>query len=515
VRLAESWTGRQDSANEASRSATLSAPVDIPDGGAATELGFVVAPGVRAETVTLRLDITHRAASDLVIRVIAPSGTESVLFARDSAPPNVFGSTTAFRPWTFVSHAFRGEDAAGAWRVVVADVNGGNLSEGVVNAARLDVFGDAGTADDTWFFTNEYGALAGVSHTTRLVDRDGGEDVLNAAAVTAASVIDLRSGATGSINGVALTIERGSLLEHAVGGDGTDRIIGNVATNRLQGMRGDDVIFGLGGADTLDGGRGADLLHGGAGVDVLHGGAGDDLFVVDSPNDMVVERDGEGTDRVRAHASFVLPGAVEQLVLAGALDLAGTGSATANLLVGNRGDNLLRGLAGSDTLRGQDGADTLLGGGGGDRMTGGRGADLLDGGAGADTLVGVGGDTLIGGAGRDRLVSSVGAADTFLWTAPSEGRDVLLAFTPGHDLLAFSASGFGGGLVAGAPLEASQFRSEAGPIVVGPSSFGQFVYESDAGRLWWDADGAGTTEAVLVAWLVARPTISIGDFVIV
>jgi serralysin len=56
-----------------------------------------------------------------------------------------------------------------------------------------------------------------------------------------------------------------SLIEHAIGGTGSDLILGNEADNAL---------WGNAGADTLEGGSGNDQLHGGQGDDRLYGGPG-------------------------------------------------------------------------------------------------------------------------------------------------------------------------------------------------------------------------------------------------
>jgi Ca2+-binding RTX toxin-like protein len=108
-------------------------------------------------------------------------------------------------------------------------------------------------------------------------------------------------------------------------------------------------ITGNSGHNTLDGSRG---------VDTLLGGEGDDLYVVDSPDDRVVERAEGGTDTVRASVSVTLPGHVENLVLIGTGALSGTGNALANMLSGNGGRNLLTGGRGNDSLVGGDGTDT-------------------------------------------------------------------------------------------------------------------------------------------------------------
>ena len=69
---------------------------------------------------------------------------------------------------------------------------------------------------------------------------------------------------------------------------------------------------------------------------------------------------------------------------------------------------------------------------------------------GDDTVVGKGGnDTLIGGTGADTLMPGNGK-DTILYTSPYfAGVDEIQGFSFTDDTLAFSASGFGGGLVAG------------------------------------------------------------------
>ena len=94
-------------------------------------------------------------------------------------------------------------------------------------------------------------------------------------------------------------------------------------------------------------------------------------------------------------------------------------------LVGS-GNDVIEGNSGSDTLAGSAGNDTLYGHAGGDALDGGDGDDILIGGAGADVLA--------GGNGSDR----------FVYTAPSEGMDVLQDFQAGTDQIGFVSAGFGG-----------------------------------------------------------------------
>lgn len=85
-------------------------------------------------------------------------------------------------------------------------------------------------------------------------------------------------------------------------------------------------------------------------------------------------------------------------------------------LSGGNEDNLILGLLGNDTLNGGGGNDTILGGNGRDLLAGDGGDDLL-----------------FGGDGRDRYRGGQGD-DTFT-LAPQSGRDVILDFQDGSDLI--------------------------------------------------------------------------------
>lgn len=408
VRLAETWDAQQTSANEAVRTAAFTGPLVLNNANTARELLLEVAPGVRAEQVTLRLDLTGMPAQDLEIVLTSPSGTASTLFFHSGGPSEFVSGPIAFRPWTFVSNAFFGEDAAGTWRLSLVDTYA-NGSTGTINGAVLSVFGDAAGPDDRSVFTDEFGAVAGMAHGAVLADA-GGEDTIDAAAVTGRVLLDLRPGFGGSLGGEALAIASGTVIEHAIGGDADDRIAGNSAANHLRGGRGNDVLLGALGDDTLEGGAGRDSLDGGAGRDVLRGGTGIDVLR------------GRGGD---------------------------------DTLEGGAGDDWLEGGAGADTLRGGAGLDALsyvgspaavsvalgvLGPGGRQAVSGGDaegdlvyGFEHVVGSRHADTLAGDGranhinggggGDTLSGGAGND--VFMFGPEDLF-----SAAPDLILDFRP-------------------------------------------------------------------------------------
>ncbi len=213
--------------------------------------------------------------------------------------------------------------------------------------------------------------------------------------------------------------------DSVLGGGDSDLIFGDAGNDTLAGQDGDDTIDGGGGidimfgdagndslaggddSDTLFGQADSDTLAGGGGADQLDGGTGDDTYVLDALDTIA---DAGGIDTAITEASLVLPGILENLVLAGAAPIDGTGNALGNTITGNGAANGLFGLDGNDSLLGGGGVDRLEGGAGNDTLTGGGGADVLDGGLGDDTYVLAGADTIVDAGGIDTV--RIGAAHT-------------------------------------------------------------------------------------------------------
>ncbi len=246
--------------------------------------------------------------------------------------------------------------------------------------------------------------------------------------------------------------------------EGIDKVIANISyrlgseVEHLT-LTGTDALNATGNelANRIEGNSGSNVLDGGSGADTLLGGQGDDSYVVDHINDVVIELNGQGQDRVRASVSTTLSANVEELELTGSANINATGNTAANLLTGNSGNNILDGGAGVDTLRGGAGNDsyvvdsaadvveeaagegvdqvlssvsyalganlenltltgsadidgtgnaednTLIGNDGANRLNGQAGADLMAGGAGDDTyLVDNANDVVQEAAGSDR-----------------------------------------------------------------------------------------------------------------
>lgn len=255
------------------------------------------------------------------------------------------------------------------------------------------------------------------------------------------------------------------------GGNGADLLRGDGGNDLLSGDAGNDDISGGAGNDVLDGGDGRDILDGGSDRDLMRGGDGDDLYFVDRAGDRVIEGRGQGVDRVVSSIDYRLGAQIEDL----RLDKAGrgTGNDLGNQILGSTGNDWLWGGSGRDDLRGSEGADRLSGG--------------------------VGQDFLGGGEGPDRFVFDV---------APGRANaDTIADFGSGDDLIVLLRSEFrgigpAGELSDGAFHVGGQAADRGDRIVL------------DGNALWFDADGSGRGNAVLVATLLGGPALSADDILI-
>ncbi|MFN3293696.1 MAG: S8 family serine peptidase [Gemmobacter sp.] len=416
VRLAQSWKLQSTSANwKQEVAATWTGDMVIPDDNiAGVSFDLNVTEDMALEHVELKLTWQTGTAftGDYLITLTSPDGTTSYL----SRPRNDGYSATW--SWVFMSNQFRGETSVGTWTVHISDR--WLMEESSIIGAELTLSGAEKSVDDIWIFTNAYSDLAGgaFGHATALADTNGGQDTLNAAAVSAATRIDLSTG-TGQIDGVAVTLQG---FEHAIGGDGNDTLIGDAQDNILQGARGNDRIEGQGGADRLGGGQGNDTLDGGDGGDQLVGHVGNDRLFGGNGDDTL--QGGIGHDRIRG----------------------GNGN---DLVQGAQGNDLVFGGSGNDTLYGGAGADTLFGGAGQDWLYDGDGADQLYGGAGADVFA------LSTDAAQDRILDFELGKDRLLIIGYNFGDFSFADNGPGSVLIGYGADLLQVDALAGALTAAS------------------------------------------------------------
>ncbi len=295
VRLAETWRQTSTFNNESSVSVTNTSNLTILNSGTVSRT-LNLSSGIDIDTVTLDTDITHSYIGDLTITLTSPSGTVSTLVDRPGkGSGSTWGTGQDNIDFLLTSEAFRGEDSGGLWTVQISDAH--SLDGGFLDSVTLAAYGDAGSQDDTYVFTDQYSSLASGSRSS--TTDTGGNDILNLAAVTSAVTVDLAAG-NFSFSGASHTLNGD--FETVFGGDAGDILVGDATADELVGMRGADTLTGGAGADTLSGGRGDDVLSGGTGEDIaVYSGAFTDYSItLDNGAFVIADQTAnrDGTDRL-------------------------------------------------------------------------------------------------------------------------------------------------------------------------------------------------------------------------
>lgn len=153
-------------------------------------------------------------------------------------------------------------------------------------------------------------------------------------------------------------------------------------------------------------------------------------------------------------------------------------------IVGTTGNNVLNGTSVANRMYGYQGNDTLYGNAGNDTLYGGSGKDYLKGGAGQDIFV-------------------------FHTAMGYSGSDIIADFSTTDDRIALDDAIYTA--LAKGNLATNAFRT----IVTGggTDSTDRVIYNSDTGKIYYDADGAGTLHArYQIATVGAHMAISASDF---
>jgi len=302
----------------------------------------------------------------------------------------------------------------------------------------------------------------------------------------------------------------------------SDAIRGSSVTDVIKSIGGHDRLFGLDGNDTLDGGTGNDRLDGGAGVDAMYGRTGDDSYFVDNTADFIKEGVDQGNDWIYAFASYTMAKNLEGIQFLGS-GLTGYGNTLANTmyadgleattLFGKNGDDYIVGGNGDDFLRGGFDNDQIFGWFGADNIGGDEGDDYLAGESGNDRVNGGdGNDDIYGGAGKDVLLGGTGDDYFYFDTAAAaDNADKILDFAIGDDNIVFIQSVYTAlGIGPGSTLAASNFHAGTAATTADH----HIIYDQAAGKVFYDADGAGGAAQQLVTTVTAGLALTNQDFLV-
>lgn len=569
VRTAEVWSllypVAATSANEASAAtATLSPNIAIQD-LATTRYTFNVASDVVLEHVALTISLTHTYFTDLRIHLVSPDGTALSLYDGSTGSASTADGTLTY---TFGAEGYRGERSAGTWTVEIQDAFAAD--GGTLKSVAFTGFGSAVSADSVYHYTNEVfqaQQASGQSGRAILADLDGGDDWINAAAMTGNLAVDLAEGGVSRVGTAAfLTIAAGSAIEHAIGGDGDDQILGNALDNILYGMRGDDALEGGLGADiagfvglrsayTITSAGGVTTVASADGTDVLRGfellrfedgdiadpssgvtppldavapafvsstpadggiGAALDANLVLTFSETVVAGSGVVSVRRADGTLFESVNIASATINGSAVTINPVGvfvSGTSYYVTVDAGavedmtGNDFAGIADPTTLNFTTALKEINGTSRGNLLTGTIGGDLISGLAGNDTLNGkLGNDVLDGGTGKDIFVF-----DTAL--SGLENVDRIQAFSVVDDTIRLENAVFTK-LSAAGTLNAGFFRANAGGQPMDANDY--VLLNTATGALSYDADGSGAATAVQFATLVGIVgTVTAADFVVI
>ena len=324
---------------------------------------------------------------------------------------------------------------------------------------------------------------------------DGGVGTDTASYETATSGVTVSLAIAGSQNTVGAGTDTLINFEHLRGGVANDALTGNAGSN---------IITGGLGHDTLDGGAGTDT----ASYDTAFGGVTVNLGVAGAQNTV-----NAGTDTLSNFEN--LKGSIHNDTL--------TGNAASNTIIGDQGNDVLNGDAGVDTASYETakvgvtvslaiaGAQNTIGAGTDtlsnfENLRGGNFNDTLTGNTGANSLFGgLGNDTMTGNSGVDSFVFNTALNAT-------TNKDTITDFSPVDDTLVLENAIFTQFVATGA-IPAGTFVANAGGVAGDANDF--LLYDTNTGKLFYDADGNGAGAKVEFVTLLGIPALTAADFAII
>jgi Ca2+-binding RTX toxin-like protein len=306
---------------------------------------------------------------------------------------------------------------------------------------------------------------------------------------------------------------------------------------------------------SITGNDGVNILSdgGAGGADTMAGRGGSDIYIVNNSGDVIVEGATQGTaDRVSASVDYVLKAGVfvEVMTTTSSKGVSGidlTGNAFAQSITGNDGDNILNdgGLGGADTMAGRGGNDIYRINNSGDiiiesagaaggtadrvstsvdyRLAAGIGVEImttsnskavsgvdLTGNAFAQSITGNAGDNRLEGREGNDILRGGAGKDTFVFnTAPGTSNvDTIADFNVADDRFLMSDAVFKA--LSPGILSAAAFQANTTGLATDATD--RIVYETDTGKLFYDADGTGSAAGIHFATITAGLGLTNVDF---
>ena len=324
---------------------------------------------------------------------------------------------------------------------------------------------------------------------------DGGAGTDTASYETATSGVTVSLAIAGAQNTIGAGTDTLLNFEHLRGGVGNDTLTGNTGSNILTGGLGNDV---------LDGGAGTDT----ASYDTAFGGVTVNLGLAGAQNTV-----NAGTDTLSNFEN--LKGSIHNDTL--------TGNAASNVIIGDQGNDIMNGDAGIDIASYETakvgvtvslaiaGAQNTIGAGTDtltnfEQLRGSNFNDTFTGDTGANSLFGgLGNDTMTGNAGPDSFVFNSGLNAT-------TNTDTITDFSVVDDTLVLENAIFTQFAATGA-IPAGTFVANAGAVAGDANDF--LLYDTNTGKLFYDADGNGAGAKVEFVTLVGIPTLTSADFSVI
>lgn len=249
VRLAESWQKTSTLGNLSVVESSTETPSLQVAAGSQGQVRAEFVDGLRAEQVTVAIDLQTERLQDVTLVLVSPGGTRSLLIDSPPVLNDEQGNPIALPErlvYTLNTVRSWGESLEGAWILELSNAATG--APVTLQRWSLTAYAADAAEPQSQIFTDELLSFANLEASRLNIRPQNGVD-LNAAAVTSDVVLDL-SGEASRLGAVAISLEDTASFRHLFAGDGNDRLVGNTLDNELMGGRGNNAIDGGAGRDT-------------------------------------------------------------------------------------------------------------------------------------------------------------------------------------------------------------------------------------------------------------------------